>query len=155
MIEPKPITIKDMNGQDRNFVISKMPYYPAREVVSQFVPTLTPKVGNYKENEKLSLLMMKYVAVVLPDGQQINLVTQALVENHVDLLTGGTLEKEMLEYNAGFFLLGAISTFFGSFRTSAEQLISKISMGLQERSSQREGRPSTNSKRSTRSKTHS
>ena len=155
MLEPKEIVITDMKGVAKTFVISKMPYYPAREVITQFIPTATPKVGDYKANEALSKILMRYVAVVLPEGQQLALETQALVEAHVDFRTGLQIEKEMLEYNAGFFDLEGISSSFEAIATKVQAWIMRTLTDSQAQSSLKAKRPSTNSKRSTRSKTHS
>jgi len=155
MLEPKELTLTDMNGVAKTFVISKMPYYPAREVISQFIPTGSPKIGDYRENEKLSQIMFRYVSIVLPEGQKLALTTPTLVENHVDFKTGILLEKAMLEYNAGFFDYGAISNSLSGFAQTAQVWITKILTDSQARSSAKEKQASTNSKRSTRSKMRS
>lgn len=132
MIDPKEITIKDQKGIERHYIISKIPYASGgREICSQFLPTAMPKVGNYQVNHDLFLKMMKYVAVVTDNGQ-LSLTTTALVDNHVpDFMTGIQLEKQMLEYNIGFFQDGKISAILGTLSKNAEPLITKILSQLQ------------------------
>lgn len=139
MIEPKEITIVDNKGVERNYVISRIPYASGgREICSQFIPTSIPKLGNYQLNHELFLKMMKYVAVVTDNGQ-LPLTTAALIDNHIpDVKTGLLLEKEMLEYNFGFFDLGKISAILEKFRKKLELLITKILMESQASSSHQE-----------------
>lgn len=138
MIDPKEIIIIDQNGIERKYIISKIPYASGgREICSQYLPTAMPKVGNYQINHDLFLKMMKFVAVPTDNGQ-LQLATSALVDNHIpDFQTGIKLEKEMLEYNLGFFDFGKISTTLKTFAQNAQPLITKILSQLQELSSQK------------------
>ncbi len=154
MLEPKNITIKDMNGVEKTFIISKMTYFDAREVAALFITTAAPKIGDYKENQRLALILFSYVQVI-KDGIPITLSTKTVVENHVDFKIGVTLEKEMILYNTGFFGQGEISNFLNTILVKAEQLITKTLMGLPAQSLAPNKQPSMNSKRSTRSKTPS
>ena len=68
MIEQEEIVIKDMSGNDRKFIISKVPAVAAREIFTQYIPTGIPKVGDYEANQKLMLKLMSYVAVPQESG---------------------------------------------------------------------------------------
>lgn len=143
LIEPKEIQIKTQSGEEKTYIISKMPYANGgREVCSQFIPTAMPKVGNYEVNEKLMLKMMGFVAVKT-GGAQIRLETAELVSNHVpDFQTGIRLEKEMIEYNFGFFDPAKISNFLDGLTQSFLQKISPILIQLREQLSQNGEPPS-------------
>lgn len=145
MIEPKEITIVDSKGIEHKYIISRIPYASGgREICSQFIPTSIPKLGNYQLNHELFLKMMKYVAVVTDNGQ-LPLSTSALIDNHVpDVKTGLLLEKEMLEYNFGFFDLGKISAILETFSKKLGVLTTKILMQLQASLSPQEEQPSEN-----------
>ncbi|MEG7741712.1 hypothetical protein U2084_14840, partial [Listeria monocytogenes] len=92
----------------------------------QFIPTAAPSVGDYAANEALMLKMLSFVAVETGAGQPIQLSTRALIDNHVpDFRTGVELEKAMLEYNFGFFELGAISDLSKDFASKAQAWITK------------------------------
>ncbi len=145
MIEPKEITIVDSKGVEHRYVISRIPYASGgREICSQFIPTSIPKLGNYQLNHELFLKMMKYVAVVTDNGQ-LTLSTSALIDNHVpDVKTGLLLEKEMLEYNFGFFDLGKISAILETLGKNAKPLITKILTQLLGSSSQKDEQASEN-----------
>jgi hypothetical protein len=108
MIEPKEIEI-----DGKKFIISKFPAVAGREIIAKYIPSIMPKVGDYKVNEETMLKMMKYVGVVIDNSAiPIILSTQALIDNHVknwEML--GKLEIALMEYNCSFFQSGRISTF--------------------------------------------
>lgn len=148
-IQPKEITIKTQAGDERTYIISKMPAIPAREIISQYPITGMPKIGDYKANETIMLKLMSYVAVQTATGQQ-ELSTQALVNNHVpDWETLGRLEMAMMEYNCSFFRNGVASTFFEAIAQKLPEQITRILTALSAQSSQTEKQPSTNSEQST------
>ncbi len=138
MIDPKEITIADSNGIDRKYIISKIPYASGgREICSQYLPTAMPKVGNYQLNHELFLKMMKFVSVVIED-REIPLSTTALIDNHIpDFITGIKIEKEMLEYNTGFFQNGEISTTLKTLSQNIQPFLIKILSQLKDFSSQK------------------
>jgi hypothetical protein len=142
MIQPKLIEVENADGISKTFVISKLPYSVGREVLSQFVPTGMPKVGDYQANHELMLKMMKFIAVIKEDGTEQRLTTQALIDNHIDGFKQGViLEKAMLEYNIGFFGQGNLSTFFEDFKTMLPKLISEMLTAYKAQLSQAEGQP--------------
>ena len=146
LIDPKIIEVSAADGTKKNFVISKLPYGSAgREILTQFVPTASPKIGDYNANHALFLKMMRYVAVVKTDGNEQLLSTQDLVDNHVvDFQMGINLEKEMLEYNVGFFVRGSISSFLSEFVEKLPALISRTLTVYKEQLSAQEKQRSTN-----------
>lgn len=132
MIEPKEI---DIDG--KKFIISKFPAMAGREIIAKYIPSIMPKVGDYKVNEETLLKMMKYVGVVI-EGQKNPLVlsTQALIDNHVkDWEVLAKLEIATMEYNCSFFLNGRISTFLEDIAQKLPEWIIKMLTHLSQLSS--------------------
>lgn len=141
MIEPKEVTI---NG--RVYVLSKVPAVEGREIVAKYPLSNIPKLGEYDQSEAIMLKLMAYVQT----GDGIPLTTRALVNNHVpDAHTLMMLEKEMLEYNFGFFVHALSSGFFASFSQKAERWITGTLTPLLEQLSKAAAQPSTSSKADT------
>ena len=149
LLKPKEITLRDIDGENRVYTISRMPFMAGREVGFQYIPSALPKVGDYKVNEAMMQKMMEHVAVSI-NGVLTRLSTKALIDNHIpDLGTGLALEWHMMEYNASFFHKGTISDFFaGVVRTSLAR-ISDILTQSQVPSSPQSSQPSTNLEPST------
>jgi len=144
LIQPKTLTITDIDGGDHEFVVSKLPATVAREVVAVYPFSAMPKIGDYAENEKIMLKMMKYVAKQLGDNQQ-RLVTRALIDNHCpDWEVLAKLEMAMIEYNTSFFANGRVSHKLERFGEIVQQSVIKILTQLLEQSSNQDGRRSTN-----------
>lgn len=141
MIEPKEVTIND-----RRYILSKVPAVEGREIVAKYPLSNIPKLGEYDQSEAIMLKLMAYVQT----GDGIPLTTRALVNNHVpDAHTLMMLEKEMLEYNFGFFVRALSSDFFASFSQKAERWITGTLTPLLEQLSKAAAQPSTSSKRDT------
>lgn len=114
LIKPKEITVKDSDGDEKTFIISKIPAVDAREVLSKYPTANIPKVGEYRTSEDAMLLMLKYVAVPIEGREPIKLTSKALINNHViDGEQLMRLELEMLQYNTSFFGKGGNSDFLG------------------------------------------
>lgn len=127
MIDPKEISIADIDGNEKTYVISKLPATVGREVVATYPVSAMPKVGDYEVNEKIMLKLMSYVAVVDANGNQLKLSTKALIDNHcADWQVLGKLEIAMLEYNTSFFGRGKVSKHLSGFAEKVPQLITKI-----------------------------
>lgn len=153
MLEPKRVLIKAGDGTEREFVISKFPALAGREIVTQYLPTAAPKVGEYAANEALVVKMMAFVAAIGSDGSEIRLTTRALIDNHVpDFEALMRLEAAMFEYNCSFFQNGKALTFFSGFEAKAAELISRMLTGLSAPSSAKASPASKTSGRGTRSK---
>lgn len=151
LIDPKEISIEVFNRDGtsagtKKYVLSQIPYASGgREILSQFLPSAMPKIGDYKVNEELMLKMLGFVAVITDNGQQIKLSTKTLIDNHVpNFQVGLRLEKEMLEYNYGFFELWKNLPSSETLQVKLRPWVTKISTLLKELSSQKEEQPSTN-----------
>ena len=157
LIEPKDLEINDQSGKPRHYRIGKLPYLAGgREVCSQYLTTAAPKVGDYPRNEELARKLLSYVAVLLQDGTELRLKTDELINNHIpDFVTGARLEKEALEHNLGFSVIGKLQEYRKEWAASFPELISKILMALRDALPAQDNAPATNSKPSTRRKTPS
>lgn len=114
LIKPKEITVKDSDGDEKTFIISKIPAVDAREVLSKYPTANIPKVGEYRTSEDAMMLMLRYVAVPIEGREPIKLTSKALINNHVvDGEQLMRLELEMLQYNTSFFGKGGNSDFLG------------------------------------------
>lgn len=132
MIQPKEISI---NG--KKFIISKLPATVGREVLFLYPTSNIPKVGDYKASQDIMLKLMSYVAVETADGKQVELKTQALVDNHIpNAETLILLEKEMFAYNFDFFTNGNASNFLKALEKRATQKGIEMLTTLLERLSQ-------------------
>lgn len=139
MIKPKEITIGN-----KAYVISKFTAIEGREIVTQYLASGMPKLGDYKRNEELMLKLMCYVGVPQENGT-LNLSTSALVNNHVEDWEALTkIEMAMMEYNCSFFRDGRVSTFLNDTAQKVPAWISKILTALSVPLSQTEKPPSTN-----------
>ena len=144
LIQPTEVTLTSQEGVEKTYILSKIPAIPAREIITQYPLSAIPKIGDYKVNEQIMLKLMSYVGVKINDKIQ-PLVTQALINNHVDdfevLLR---LEAAMIDYNCSFFTKGTGSTFFDLISQKAQPFLTKILTGLQAQSFPKDAPPSTN-----------
>lgn len=151
MIEPKEFPVKQPDGTERVYILSKVPAVEGREIVAKYPLSNMPKLGEYQASEEIMFKLMAYVQAVTKDGQTIPLTTKALINNHVpDTSTLMRLEAAMLEYNFGFFVRALSSDFFASFSQKAERWISETLTPSLERLSKAVAQPSTSSKPDTR-----
>jgi hypothetical protein len=141
MIQPKEI---EVNG--KKFVISKFPAVAGREIVAKYIPSIMPKVGDYKVNEETMFKMMKFVGVIIDNHKEpLVLVTQSLIDNHVtDWEMLCKLEVALMEYNCSFFQNGRISTFLEGIAQKVPEWILKMLMGLSDVLSKAEKQRSMN-----------
>lgn len=123
MIKPKEVVIRDVDGDEHTFIISRLPATVGREILAKYPLSNAPKIGDYEVSKEAMLKMMAYVAVAR-DGAEITLKTQTLIDNHVpDGEALIRLELEMLKYNTSFFGSGGNRGFLPF-------LLSKISGSL-------------------------
>lgn len=113
LIKPKEVQIKDVEGVEKTFVISRLPAIQSREVLAKYPVANIPKLGEYQVSEDTMKLLLSFVAVVIEGRDEpLRLTTPALINNHV---TDGEqllrLEFAMLEYNTSFFGKGESSGF--------------------------------------------
>lgn len=125
LLKSKDVLIKNVDGEAKTFVISRVPAIPMREVMAKYPVSNIPKLGEYQASKEVMQLLMSYVAVRIGDDQrEVRLVNNSLIDNHVDdgeqLLR---LEYAMLEYNTNFFGKGGISNFLTNLITTHLPLI--------------------------------
>lgn len=126
LIEPKEIQLQTERLGEKTYILSKFPCIAGREIVSQYVSSALPKIGEYKTNEAMMFKLMAFVAVPIEGGPPIRLTTPELINAHVDNFeTGLKIEGLMMEYNCSFFRDGRISTFLTGFVQNIPQWISK------------------------------
>ena len=143
MIKPKQVTIETMDGEVREYTISRIPATHAREIVSQYPISAVPKIGDYKVNEAMMLKMLSYVTVTTAEGAELALTNRTLIDNHVpDWETLAKIEMAMVEYNTSFFSSGKSSSFFEGIGAKAQALITKTLTDLLAQSSQKDEPPS-------------
>lgn len=135
LIKPKTVMVADSDGNEKPFIISKIPAVDAREVLAKYPTSNLPKVGDYDTSREAMLIMMKYVAVEI-DGRDepLCLTTQSLIDNHVEdgeqLMR---LEMQMLGYNTSFFGKGGNSDFLeGLIRKYLPLIIQTATDSLQQ-----------------------
>ncbi|MEM8085904.1 hypothetical protein Q4R24_17360, partial [Morganella morganii] len=103
LIKPKEVAVKDADGVEKTFIISRLPAITGREILAKYPLSNAPKIGDYEVSKDAMLKMMAYVCVPV-SGEEIPLKTQALIDNHVpDGESLIRLELEMLKYNTSFF----------------------------------------------------
>ncbi|HDF2341282.1 TPA: hypothetical protein PC598_000822 [Morganella morganii] len=149
LIKPKEVQIKDVDGIEKTFVISRLPAVTGREILAKYPLSNAPKIGDYEVSKEAMLKMMAYVCVV-SDGEEIPLKTQTLIDNHVpDGESLIRLELEMLKYNTSFFGTGGNSGFLpfliSKVGSSLPSVIKTLMASLQS-SSAKDSPPSPNSK---------
>lgn len=151
--EPKEQTFIDpQSGKEFTYILSKFDAISGREIISKYLMSNMPKLGDYAVSEEVMLKLMKHVAVPMPgtDLGYLPLSTHALYINHVpNWELGGHIEKAMVEYNASFFTAGKISTFFEDLAQKFIQKTFGISTQFSAPSSPQDLQPSKSSEPST------
>jgi hypothetical protein len=146
LIKPKTIQVKDVDGVERSFIISRLPAVAGREILAKYPVSNIPKLGEYQASVEAMRLLMSHVAVELDTGV-LRLSTQALIDNHVpDGEALLRLEFAMLEYNTSFFGKGGPSGFFDGLIRKHLPLIIQTLMDSLPPSLVRDLRPGPNSK---------
>ena len=149
LIKPKEVAIKDVDGIEKMFVISRLPAVTGREILAKYPLSNAPKIGDYEVSKEAMLKMMAHVCVTV-DGEEIPLKTSTLIDNHVpDGESLIRLELEMLKYNTSFFGSGGNSGFLpfliSKVGSSLPSVIKTLMASLQS-SSAKGSPPSPNSK---------
>lgn len=147
LIKPKEVTLKDVDGEEHTFIISRLPATVGREILAKYPVANTPKVGDYGVSSDAMRLMMQYVAKPRDMDEPLCLKTQALIDNHVpDGQTLIKLEFEMLRYNTDFFGKGGSQDFLASLISKYLPLIIKTATDSLPQSLQQALRAGQNSK---------
>lgn len=109
LIKPLEIKIKDIDGIEQTFIISRLNAMLGREVIAKYPLSSMPKIGDYETNKETMLKLISHTQKVLSDGTKITLNSEALINNHItDGETLMKLEYEMLKYNISFLANGSI-----------------------------------------------
>ncbi|CUU68099.1 Uncharacterised protein [Campylobacter hyointestinalis subsp. hyointestinalis] len=109
LIKPLEIKIKDIDGIEQTFIISRLNAMLGREVIAKYPLSSMPKIGDYETNKDTMLKLISHTQKVLSDGTKITLNSEALINNHItDGETLMKLEYEMLKYNISFLANGSI-----------------------------------------------
>lgn len=151
LIKPTEFVVTDGDGKDHTYILSKFDAIAGREIITKYLMSNLPKLGDYEVSEKTMLDLMSYVAVPRGDGlEPLRLTTRALVINHVpDWEMLGRIEKAMVEYNASFFRGEKISSFFEDLAAMFLKKIIEMSIQSSPQSATPESLHSTNSGQST------
>lgn len=141
MIAPKETVI-----DGRTYILHKLPAVAGREIMTQYLFSNLPKLGDYRRSEELMFKLMRFVTVrPAPGGQEIALETPELIDNHVPgAETLIKIEKEMMQYSFDFFSEGKISNFLALIQKVADKKIMQIATSLLGASSTADGQPSGN-----------
>lgn len=127
LIKPEEVTLKSLDGEEKTFKISRVPAAKAREIFTQYIPTATPKIGDYKSNEKLMYMLMSYVDVQTTDGSWVRLSNEVVLNSHVtdwEMLI--KLELEMVKHNTNFFSPEKLSSVLAKFNQTLPERIMSI-----------------------------
>ena len=128
LLKPKEITVTGLDGEQKAFVLHRLPAVQGREIVAKYPMSALPKIGDYATNEETMLKLMQFVAAKSTDGHLTPLSTRALVDSHVtDWEMLFQIEKGMLAYNTSFFTNEKTFDFFDTLKaTSKAWLISML-----------------------------
>ena len=153
LLKPKQITLVDGDGDSRVYHIGRMDCMTGLEIVSRFITSGLPKLGEWDTTKDMIYKSMQYVAIELPDGKGVRLerlLTPTLVTNHIpswEMLI--TVFKEVMEHNSYFFSSGKASSLLEVAVQKFLQSLTEIFTRLQQSSSNTDAPASTNSEQST------
>lgn len=144
LLKPKEIEI---NGY--KFVISQMPCTVGQEVAFKLPTGLIPVLGNFTQAEDMYVKMLSFCERVYDDGKRVKLINKDIIDNHVpDFQTLLLLEREVIEYNYGFFNSEKILTLLNTLLSRVELKASKILTDFLDKLLSADGLRSTNSEQS-------
>jgi len=141
MIKPKNITIKDIDGKERKFIISRFPATDGMEILYKLPTAAIPKIGDFDALKEARNDIFKFVYVET-DGGELALKTKALIDNHTgDAETAIKVMKEIIEYNYSFFQSGILSNFLNKLSKRipiiAQEILTRFSQQSSKRSKRR------------------
>lgn len=145
LLNPKRLDpIKDQDGEERVFVVHKVPAIPMREIVATYPVANMPKLGEYKVSEEIMLKLLAYVGVETSAGTLQMLTSPALINNHCgDWEVLAKVEFAALQHNISFLRPGVASASLTGLMTSGAFSLSSIQTVLSRLSSLMEKQPST------------
>lgn len=124
LIKPKDVTIKDLDGEERRYIISRFPAVDGRRIIVSWVGSAASQKG--EKSEVAMRDIMRYVAVETGDTLT-RLTTQALIDNHVpDSISLLRLEAEIMDYNTGFSKTVGSLDFWDSLTVRAQDIGQKL-----------------------------
>jgi len=151
LLKPVTKTFHDLDGKAHEIILSRFDAITGREIITKYLMSNLPKLGDYEVSEEVMFKLMSFVAI--PAETELGytrLTTKALVINHIqDWEMLGRIEKEMIAYNSSFFQAEKISSFFEYLAQMFLQKIFALSTQSSAQSSPQEGQPSKNSAPST------
>lgn len=127
LIKPLEIKIKDIDGIEQTFIISRLNAMLGREVIAKYPLSSMPKIGDYETNKDTMLKLISHTQKVLSDGTKITLNSEALINNHItDGETLMKLEYEMLKYNISFLANGSIQKLVQRIKEALPNIATRI-----------------------------
>lgn len=126
LIKPKEITLKSIDGDKLELIISRLPAILGREIIAKYPLSSVPKVGDYATNEETMLKLISHVEIVR-GKDKIRLKTKALIDNHIpDAETLLKIEYEMLKYNTSFLGNVKASSYINQLKEKLPNIAQKI-----------------------------
>ena len=137
MIKPKTITVKDIDGQQREFIITRFPATDGMEILYKLPTAALPKIGDFNTLKEARNDIFKFVYVNIGE-KDMPLSTKALIDNHTgDAETAIKVMKEIIEYNYSFFQNGILSVFLERVAKKIPDIAQEILTRFSQQSSKR------------------
>ncbi len=137
MIKPKTITVKDIDGQQREFIITRFPATDGMEILYKLPTAALPKIGDFDTLKEARNDIFKFVYVNIGE-KDMPLSTKALIDNHTgDAETAIKVMKEIIEYNYSFFQNGILSVFLERVAKKIPDIAQEILTRFSQQSSKR------------------
>lgn len=134
LLKPKSIEIKGCK-----FIISQLPCTAAQEIAVRLPQGLIPILGNFTHAEEMYIKMLSYCERVYDDGRHVKLINKDIIDNNIpDFETLLKLEREVIEYNYGFFDIEKVLILLNDLLSRVESKASGILMDLLDKLSQAE-----------------
>lgn len=126
LIKPKEITVTDLDGEEHDFKIHRLPATIGREVAYQYMQANMPALGNYEKSAELFQKLMAHVTKKI-GGDWVPLDSPDLIDNHtVDWQMGSQLEDAMIRYNTDFLPDGKASIFSAICQAAVKAYLTPI-----------------------------
>lgn len=126
MLKPKEITVVDIDGEEKKYLITRFPATAGMEILYKLPTAGIPKIGDFEVLKETRDDIFKYVYAVT-DGGEIALTTKALIDNHVpDAETAYKVMGAILTYN--FQSISKLTS--GSLISSMSEKILSVSRKL-------------------------
>lgn len=99
MIKPKEISIMDIDGDEKTYIITRFPATVGMEILYKLPSSGIPKIGDFGELKEVRNEIFRYIYVKTDNGD-IALSTKALIDNHItDGETAYKIMGAILSYN--------------------------------------------------------